>query len=164
MTSDLIARIYDSASPELRSVWMERVHVKLADVAAALTHLLAVWDDLDNPTRAEILEETQDRLTDICVTVRGRSLFADDEGKNGGNGEPVAPPLVRDKDGKEVPLGGRVLITGDHAWAGYSGVYARGRESPYGMAAVIELDYGSTCMVLRPEDWQVLVSDAAQAD
>lgn len=76
MNDQEIRKIVDSES---RSDWMEIAHMRLADNIAAQIRLLGEWPGLDNKKRAIILERASSELINICIMVRGRSVFANDD-------------------------------------------------------------------------------------
>lgn len=57
---------------------------------------------------------------------------------------------------KGLKIGDRVLITGNHPWAGHTGKYAYNElVKAYGaMYPVIQLDNGTTCFVMKPEQFK----------
>lgn len=58
---------------------------------------------------------------------------------------------------QKIEIGQRVLITGDHPWAGHAGEFVRKEEIPFiGERPVVKLDGGVECFVMRPDQWQAI--------
>lgn len=56
-------------------------------------------------------------------------------------------------DTPTIQPGTRVLIKGDHPWAGHTGEFLRFEKTPFGECPRIRLDNGHECFVMKPNEW-----------